>query len=196
MDVSLLAAVDCCRGGFGTDRTLAGASHAAVGLWPEVVGELTTMRARSVGVALSLLLLSGLAHIAAAAPGGDSRVVGDVQIYMGILPAELIRGHPQGHTENSMHGGQPATRGEFHIVVALFDVRSGRRLTGADVSARVSEIGLAGSQKTLNPMQIAGTESYGNYFEMPGSGPFRISLTIRLRDRTQDIKAEFEERHK
>ena len=56
-------------------------------------------------MALSLLLLSGLAHTAAAAPSGDSRVVGDVQIYMGILPAELVRGHLQGHTENSMHGG-------------------------------------------------------------------------------------------
>lgn len=145
---------------------------------------------------LSLLLLSGLAHTAAAAPSGNSSVVGDVQIYMGILPAELIRGHPPGHTENSMHGGRPTAHGEFHIVVALFDVRTGLRLTGADVSARVSEIGLAGSQKTLSPMQIAGAESYGNYFEMPGRGPFRISLTIRLRDRTQDIKAEFEERLK
>ena len=154
------------------------------------------MRARSVGVALSLLLLSGLAHTAAAAPSGDSRVVGDVQIYMGILPAELIRGHPPDHTENSMHGGRPGARGKFHIVVALFDVRTGLRLTGADVSARVSEIGLTGNQKTLNPMQIAGAESYGNYFEMLGSGPFRINLTIRLRDRTQDIKAEFEERLK
>lgn len=95
-----------------------------------------------------------------------------------------------------MHGGRPAARGEFHIVVALFDVRTGLRLTGADVSARVSEIGLAGSQKTLSPMQIAGAETYGNYFEMLGSGPFRINLTIRLRDRTQDIKAEFEERLK
>lgn len=77
------------------------------------------MRARSVGVALSLLLLSGLAHTTAAAPSGDSRVVSDVQIYMGILLSELIRGHPQGHTENSMHSGQPATRGEFHIVGSL-----------------------------------------------------------------------------
>lgn len=154
-----------------------------------------TMRAMRVGVAPGLILLSGLVHTAMAAPSGDSRVVGDVQIYMGILPAELVRGHPQGHTENSMHDGQPMARGQFHIVVALFDVRSGRRLTGADVSARVSEIGLAGSQKNLNPMEIAGTESYGNYFEMQGNGPFRISLTIRLRDRAQDIKVEFEERH-
>jgi len=65
----------------------------------------------SIVVAPSLLLLSGSTHTAVAAFGGDSKVVGDVQICMGILLAELIRGHPQGHTGNSMHGGQRARGG-------------------------------------------------------------------------------------
>ena len=72
----------------------------------------------------------------------DSQTVGKVVIYLGVLPAAMIRGHPAQHTESSMHGGQPATSGEYHIVIALFDAKTGSRVTGAHVSARVSEIGL------------------------------------------------------
>ncbi len=153
-----------------------------------------TMRAGHLVLVLSLLLLSGLTNAAVADSG--SKIVGDVQIYMGILPAEMIRGHPQDHPESSMHGGQPTASSEYHIVIALFDVRSGRRITGADVTARVSEVGLAGSQKKLGPMLIAGTETYGNYFEMSGNGPFRISLTIHLPDKAQPIQVEFEHWHR
>ncbi len=156
------------------------------------------MMTRAVGVvmALGLLLLSGLTNMANAGGGSDSKVVGDIQIYLGLLPAEIIRDHPQDHPETSMHGGRPTASGEYHLVIAIFDMRNGARITGANITARVSEIGLAGSQKTLDPMLIAGTETYGNYFEMSGDGPFRISLKIHVPGRPQDITAEFEHRHR
>jgi hypothetical protein len=121
--------------------------------------------------------------------------VGNVVIYLGLLPAEMVRGHPAHHTESSMHGGASAASGEYHVVIALFDARNGKRITGAHISARVSDVGLFGEEKTLAPMQIAGTETYGNYFPMAGNGPFRIAIVIRLPGESQDTKAEFEHRH-
>lgn len=141
------------------------------------------------------LLFLGLTGPARADSGGDSKTVGNVVIYLGLLPAEMIRGHPAQHPETSMHGGRPAGTYEYHVIVALFDARSGARITKADVSARVSEIGLAGEQKRLEPMEIAGTETYGSYFPMAGNGPFRIALTIRVPGEPQEIKTTFEHRH-
>jgi hypothetical protein len=117
---------------------------------------------------------------AAAVPAEHSpyhRVVQGVAIYLGVVPAEVVRGHPPEHSESQMHGGVPV--GESHIVVALFDNKTGKRLTGAMIDARITATGLD-VQKTLEPMEIAGTVSYGNYFYLPGSGPYRIMLRIRL----------------
>jgi len=153
------------------------------------------------GRILQVLLVAGLALFfgwsrpASADPAGDSQTVGNVVIYLGLLPAEIVRGHPPQHVESGMHGGVSAASGDYHVVVALFDARSGKRITASTVRARVSEIGLLGEEKTLESMQIAGTETYGNYFSMAGNGPFRIDIVIRLPGESQDIKAEFEHRH-
>ena len=144
---------------------------------------------------LILLLLTGISGPATADTASDSKTVGNVVIYMGLLPAEMIRGHPHDHPEASMHGGRPAGSGEYHVVIALFDAKSGARITKAQITARVAEIGLAGEEKMLEPMEIAGTETYGNYFRMAGNGPFRIELTIRVPGEPQEIKVQFEHRH-
>jgi hypothetical protein len=125
----------------------------------------------------------------------DHPTVGNVVIYIGLLPAEMIRGHPAEHPEATMHGGVPKGIGVYHVVIALFDVKTGERITNADLTARVSEIGLPGQEKKLEPMEIAGTVTYGNYFPMVGAGPFRISLAIHLPGIPKELKAVFEHRH-
>jgi hypothetical protein len=125
---------------------------------------------------------------ASAEVGGDSQTVDNVVIYLGLMPAEMIRGHPAEHKESSMHGGPPAG-GQYHVLIALFDAKSGARITGAQVEARVSEVGIEGSEKT-----IAGAETYGNYFPMPGHAPIRIEVAIRLPGQSRDIRARFEHR--
>src|SRR4030067_126792 len=83
--------------------------------------------------------LAGIALGAAAAPPAATpyrRGVDGVAIYFGILPAELVRGHPQEHPEGQMHGGVPV--GENHITVALFDDKTGKRITRAEVTATVT----------------------------------------------------------
>jgi hypothetical protein len=137
-----------------------------------------------------------LASAAFAADSSQHKVVHGVAIYLGVLPAEMVLGHPRPHTEAEMHGGVPAGQHQQHVVVALFDNATGKRITGAKVSAWVHEINLAGAQKKLEPMLIAGTVSYGNYFNMPAtSNPYRINVRIELPGVADVIEAQFDYQH-
>jgi hypothetical protein len=130
----------------------------------------------------------GVAAVVPAADTAYHRVVDGVAIYFGLLPAELVRGHPPEHPEGQMHGGAPV--GENHIMVALFDDKSGTRIRGAAITATIT--GADGKiEKKLEPMIIAGAATFGNYFYMPGPGPYRIALRIRTPGIGHDIEATF-----
>ena len=136
------------------------------------------------------------ASAAFAADSATHKVVHGVAIYLGVLPAEMVLGHPKSHSEAEMHGGVPAGQHQQHVVVALFDQASGKRISGAKVSARVHEINLAGTQKKLEPMLISGTVSYGNYFNMPAANnPYRIRVLIELPGVAGVIEAQFDYQH-
>lgn len=150
----------------------------------------TFLRATLAGI-MTLLLTAAFA-----ADSSRYRVVHGVAIYLGVLPAEMILGHPRQHTEAEMHGGVPAGQNQQHVVVALFDNATGKRITAARVKANVSEIGLAGVQKKLEPMLISDTVSYGNYFNMPATrNPYRINVRIELPGVAEVIEAQFDYRH-
>src|SRR3989304_4796566 len=86
-------------------------------------------------------------------------------------------------------GGVPV--GENHIMVALFEDKTGKRITRAEVSATIMGPDRFKMTKKLEPMIIAGAASYGNYFNMPGPGPYRIALRIRTPGIGHDIEATF-----
>jgi len=136
-------------------------------------------------------LLAGLllAVSATAAVDGYRQVVGGVAVYFGMMPAELVRGHPREHPESEMHGGVPV--GENHIMVALFDDKTGKRITRAEVTATITGPGNFKAEKKLEPMIIAGAATFGNYFTMPDPGPYRIGLRIRTPGIGHDIEATF-----
>ena len=136
-------------------------------------------------------LLAGLllAVSVTVAAGSYSQVVDGVAIYFGVMPAELVRGHPRMHPESGMHGGPPA--GESHLLVALFDDKTGTRIRGAAINATIT--GTDGKiEKKLEPMVVEGTTTYGNYFYLTGPGPYRIDLAIRLPGGTKSLQARFE----
>jgi hypothetical protein len=140
-------------------------------------------------VSVWLAALLGLTVAAGAAERGYRQVVDGVAIYFGILPAELVRGHPPGHPESEMHGGVPV--GENHLVVALFNAQSGARVTSAEISATITGPDRYKAEKRLEPMVVAGSLSFGNYFSMTGPGPYRIALRIRLPGAHEEIRASF-----
>lgn len=146
------------------------------------------------GIPIVALML--LAQAALAADAGQYKVVDGIAIYWGVLPAEIIRGHVQEHPKSAMHGGVPPGEGYHHVIIALYDSQSRDRITDAEVTAKVEEVGhLAPSGKQLEPMTVAGTVTYANYFKMPVKGPYRISLQIRRPGSPRVIEAQFEYRH-
>lgn len=118
-------------------------------------------------------------------------------IDLGVLPAELVQGHSttEGDPE-AMHSGTPAWVGSHHVVVALFDAKTGVRITDARVRAGVGSRSYDHEpDKWLEPMQIAGTTTYGNFFLMPGREVYRIHLQIYRTGSAQPIRADFAYEH-
>lgn len=108
---------------------------------------------------------------------GSHQQVDGIDIYYGLLPAQIAGEHPPTHEERKMHGGVPSGKNAYHLVVALYDA-AGKRITDAEVAATVGEFGMAGTRKTLEPMRIADTTSFGNYFELRDRGIYRIAIEI------------------
>jgi hypothetical protein len=139
-----------------------------------------------------ILAGSAIAGTAALAQAADdyTRTAGGLAVYLGVLPAEIIKGQPV------MHGGTPAGRHEHHIVVAIFDAASGARVSDATVTARVSGLALSGSEKTLEPMNIGDTITYGGFFNLPGLDLYTIRITVRRTGSQQPVVLDFRYDHR
>lgn len=142
-----------------------------------------------------MVLAAVLVGGAAAQTAENYRVVDDIGVYLGVLPAELIRGHPKGHVESTMHGGLPGSAHAHHVVAALFDLGSSNRITDADVDATVGEIGLAGTTKKLESFAVADALTYGNYFEMRTHTRYVVRLAITRSGGGAPLTTSFEYEH-
>lgn len=99
--------------------------------------------------------------------------------YLGIIPAQVLKGHPSGHHERSMHGGTPGGVHVIHLVVALFDAESGDRIENADVSAHVSGLGGVGAQTVkLDPMRIANTTTFGGFIDLSSNDLYDVQIRV------------------
>lgn len=152
-------------------------------------GHMNASSCRSIQPFLVALALA--ASVAAPAHAETSQTVNGHTVYLGVVPAEIVKGHEPGHPEREMHGRVPSRRGQFHVMVVIFESASGKRITDASVSARISEPGLVPVQKQLQPMIIAGAMSFGNYFSMGGPGPYRIKVTFELPATKRRLETEF-----
>lgn len=128
---------------------------------------------------------------ARAAPGEDSVVVGGVSVYLGIIPAEMIRSRPGEGAEARMHGGVPPGSGVYHVMVALFDRASGQRITDAVVSAQVRSRRGESLDTPLDSMTVANAVTYGNYFRMPDPGSYGITVFVNRPGNPAVMEAQF-----
>jgi hypothetical protein len=141
---------------------------------------------------------------ALAAPGAafaddawNHRLAAGLEVYLGVTPAALVlRAHPRNHTEAEMHDGAPQGAHAQHVMVAIFDAETGERVEDATVEARVTPLGLASVTRPLEPMNVADTVSYGNYFTMRGDGPYQIRIAIDRNGSAPSAIAEFSYQHR
>lgn len=137
------------------------------------------------------LWLNALFPAAAAEQG---KTVDGMDIYYGVVPAEVIRKQTEKH-DPKMHRRRWLHTGSHHLAVALFDAKTGQRITDATVDATVTPLGLAPTERRLEPMLIDQTTTYGNFFDFPpSSSPFRIVLNIKRLNPPAHSVAEFEYR--
>jgi len=140
-------------------------------------------------------LVSFNAVVTAAEVPENFQVAEGVAIYLGVIPAEIVQGHPREHSEATMHGGVSTRGHRDHVVVALFDNATGKRIEDAQVTGSVMEIGLGNEQKKLEPMRIADSVTYGNYFAMPDKNIYHIKVQIRRPGMKNVVEAQFTHRH-
>ncbi|MCW3837306.1 hypothetical protein ACFQ1E_13985 [Sphingomonas canadensis] len=115
------------------------------------------------------------------------RTVGDITVYLGAVPASIVRGHVADHPEARMHGGVPGPGSHaVHLVVAVFQTAGGRRVTDAAVVARISEDRGASWTIPLAPMTINGALTYGGYANLRGVNDYHIDIVVTRPQKTQE----------
>lgn len=128
-----------------------------------------------------------------AQPAHSAQQTGGLLFHYGIVPAEVVLGHAEGHAEREMHRGQ-GKRGTSHIVVALFEAAGGRRIADADVILHLALADGSSVTTKLEPMAIAGQPGYGGFVSMATPGVYRLRFDARRPGVTAIARAEFEHR--
>lgn len=123
-------------------------------------------------------------------------MVGGVRAYLGVLPAAIVRGHPQTHPEGEMHGGSPEGQHQYHLVLALFDVASGKRIESAQVSVKIMGLGhVGGTRLDLEAMKIANTVTWGIFVSLPGNDLYDMTFEVVLPGRGTALAFPFRYSH-
>ena len=129
--------------------------------------------------------------VAPGVTGQDFAVVGGTTVYFGVVPGDVIRSHPEEYPKKA-YGVPPFAPAQYYVTVALFDTAGGRRIEDAVVKARVATAAGVGPEKTLQPITIANSRSYGSYFAMGGTGPYKVTVHITQPGASEAIQAQFE----
>ena len=137
---------------------------------------------------------AGAAAAGPAKPAGNVKTVGRSEIYLGVLPAEVLRSFPKDSVERSMHGGVPSGSGYYHVNVSVLDATTKAPISGAKVEIKVDERGLSSETKALLPIATGSIPSYGNYIRLKGKTPYVFTVKIQRPDSPQPFEAQFEHR--
>lgn len=148
---------------------------------------LTRRRACSLLGALSILALTARSPAQARAMRSERLENEGVVLYWGLVPEAIVS---QQHAIDDLHGGRPPGGGKVnHLVLALFDARTGRRIDDAVIRAQLTETGIVdGPWKYVPPMPINGVGSYGQLFGTVHDGPYRFRILAKLQDRPSEIE--------
>ena len=131
---------------------------------------------------------------APAKPASNVKTVSGTEVYLGVLPAEVLRAYPENSAERSMHGGVPDGTGYYHVNVTVLDATTKAPVSGARVDIRIDERGITSETKTLQPMAISKAASYGNYIKLKRKTQYVLTIKVQKPDAPQPIEARFDHR--
>lgn len=128
--------------------------------------------------------------------GPNFRLADGIEIYLGVVSAASMREqYPKGSKESSMHGGIPGGRTYYHVNVSLFDAKTRAAITDARVEASAREPVAGGDTKMLELVTLNNVMSFGNYFRMPSTNPYTITVRITRPGMPRPVEAKFEHKH-
>lgn len=137
-------------------------------------------------------LAAGAALALALAPTPSSagvvdgvKTVDDVTIYLGVVPAGIVRGH-EAELDAAVRSGLPRSSvHNLHIVAAVFNKANGARLEKIQVRARVQEVrarvhGTKPRSRTvsLQPMRVNGALTFGAFTTLGGWQDSTIMIDV------------------
>ena len=130
------------------------------------------------------------------APPEHGTLVDGLRIFLGVIPSQIIaQDFAKGTPEYKMHGAPPAGTHFHHVMIAIFDAKTGERIVNADVTATVTPLGVSSETKKLTSFTVGGALTYCNYFDMAFYGPYRIDLEIRRPETPGVVKVQLNYRH-
>ena len=140
----------------------------------------------------ALIVCSLVIFSASASAGhfGQTKTVDGMVIYLGMVPAAVLRQHPSDYPAHEV-SKIPSGKHVHHVMLALFDHPGGKRITDAVVTVRVAPLALGGATRPLDPTMVAGVLSYCNYFRISPSDTTVIQAKIRRPDGARVIQARF-----
>lgn len=103
--------------------------------------------------------------------------------YLGVVPASLLK--KKLHLidgDRKLHGSVDVQGSSSqHVMVALFENGTNKRVKDATIIAKVSRKRLLGKQTVVRPMEkmlTSGKVTYGNFFRMQKGVVYRIDLMV------------------
>jgi len=121
-------------------------------------------------------------YAAPAAADPNHKLISGVDLYLGIAPAASA----------AVSQPRPSGAGYYYVNLSLRDAASGAYIKDAQVEARAANAVSGGDTRKLEPMALAESMSYGNFFRMQGKEPYVITVQVRRSGATPPIEAKFD----
>lgn len=153
-----------------------------------------TARPLRAAATASLMILITLSGCGRAPSQTQSQVVAGLRFDYGVVPSAAVNEHPSDHPERTMHQGPPVAPDSYHVVLALFDAKSGARIKDADVTLELSGPGHGVGRVTipLQTMAQVADVTYGGYVTLPYSAKYRLTFdAAHAGGRRDTVKAAF-----
>jgi cytochrome c5 len=131
-----------------------------------------------------------------AASAANRRLVGGVEVYLGVVSAETLRSqHPKADVEATMHGGIPHGKDYYHLNLTLIDSATKAEVADAEVEVTVEDPVMGSQTKKLELMALDNRISYGQFFQMPGNYPYSIAVRIQRPGPSTPVRTKFSFKH-